>query len=187
MVRPRKILEPAQAGRMNPVIEKALNEQINAELYSAYLYLSMSSWFDSVGLKGFANWERVQAMEEQAHALKIFDYLLTRGGRAIMTQIDAPQVTWKDAANAFETQMAHEIKVTELINNLVDLSIREKDHATLNFLQWFVSEQVEEEDNARTILDQLKMISQEKGVGLLYMLDKELAARTYAQPDSSDS
>lgn len=104
-----------------------------------------------------------------------------------MTKVDAPQVTWKDAADAFETQMAHEIKVTELINNLVDLSIREKDHATMNFLQWFVSEQVEEEDNARTILDQLKMISQDKGVGLLYMLDKELGTRAYPQPDTSDS
>lgn len=172
---------------MNPKIEKALNEQINAELFSAYLYLSMSSWFDSKGLRGFANWERIQAMEERDHATKIFDYVLTRGGRAIMTKIDAPKTEWKDPKDAFETQLAHELKVTSLINNLVNLSISEKDHATMNFLQWFVNEQVEEEDNARTILDQLSMISMEKGVGLLYMLDKELATRVYTPPAPSKS
>jgi len=184
---PKKRVSAAPVGSMNPKVEEALNEQINAELYSAYLYLSMSSWFDSIGLRGFANWERVQAMEERDHGLKIFDYVLARGGRAVMQQIDAPQTEWKDAKDAFETQMAHELKVTSLINNLVDLSITEKEHATVNFLQWFVNEQVEEEENARTILDQLKMISQEKGVGLLYMLDKELGTRTYTAPGTSSS
>jgi ferritin len=184
---PKKRVSAAPVGSMNPKVEEALNEQINAELYSAYLYLSMSSWFDSIGLRGFANWERVQAMEERDHGLKIFDYVLARGGRAVMQQIDAPPTEWKDAKDAFETQMAHELKVTSLINNLVDLSISEKEHATVNFLQWFVNEQVEEEENARTILDQLKMISQEKGVGLLYMLDKELGTRTYTAPGTSSS
>jgi len=185
---PPKVKAPASlAGSMNPKVEQALNDQINAELYSAYLYLSMSSWFDSGGLRGFATWERVQAMEERDHALKIFDYVLARGGRAVMRQIDAPPTTWKDAKNAFETQLAHELKVTGLINDLVNLSFAEKDHATVNFLQWFVNEQVEEEENARTILDQLKMITQEKGVGLLYMLDKELGARTYTPPAPSSS
>ncbi|KAF5089835.1 MAG: ferritin [Euryarchaeota archaeon ADurb.Bin294] len=184
---PKKRVSAAPVGSMNPKVEEALNEQINAELYSAYLYLSMSSWFDSIGLRGFANWERVQAMEERDHGLKIFDYVLARGGRAVMQQIDAPPTEWKDAKDAFETQMAHELKVTSLINNLVDLSITEKEHATVNFLQWFVNEQVEEEENARTILDQLKMISQEKGVGLLYMLDKELGTRTYTAPGTSSS
>ncbi len=181
------VRKSGSAGSMNPKIEKAINEQINAELYSAYLYLSMSSWFDSTGLKGFANWERIQAMEERDHALKFFDYVCARGGRAIMTKIDAPPVSWKSPADAFETQLNHELKVTSLINTLVDLAIAEKDHATVNFLQWFVSEQVEEEENARTILDQLKMISQEKGVGLLYMLDKEMAARVYNPPAPSQS
>jgi ferritin len=184
---PRKKVNVAPTGSMNPKIEKALNEQINAELYSAYLYLSMSSWFDATGLKGFSNWERIQAMEERDHAMKLLDYLLARGGRAIMTQIAAPQSTWKDAKDAFETQLSHELKVTSLIHSLMDLSIAEKDHATVNFLQWFVNEQVEEEENARTILDQLKMISVEKGVGLLYMLDKELGTRTYTAPNTSDS
>jgi ferritin len=174
-------------GAMNPKIEAAINDQINAELYSAYLYLSMSSWFDSTGMKGFANWERVQAREEQDHALKFFDYLCARGGRAILKQIAAPPTIWKTPLEAFETQLDHELKVTDLINNLVNLAMEEKDHATVNFLQWFVSEQVEEEENARTILDQLKMISQEKGVGLLYMLDKELAARIYTPPIQGSS
>lgn len=182
MAPPRKTATAVPIGSMNPKVEKALNDQINAEFYSAYMYLSMSSWFDSAGLKGFANWERVQAMEERDHALKIFDYVLTRGGKAGMKQITAPPVSWKDARDVFEAQLTHEIKVTGLINNLVNLSMAEKDHATVNFLQWFVSEQVEEEENARTILDQLKMISQEKGVGLLYMLDKELATRVYTPP-----
>ena len=172
-------------GVMNPKLEAAINEQINAELYSAYLYLSMSSWFDSNGLKGFANWERVQAMEERDHALKFFDYVCARGGRAIMKQIAAPPASWKSPQEVFETQLDHELKVTGLINSLVDLAMAEKDHATVNFLQWFVSEQVEEEENARTILDQLTMIGQEKGVGLLYMLDKEMATRVYTPPVSS--
>lgn len=173
----------AQVSGMNPKVETALNNQINAEFYSAYLYLSMSSWFDSIGLRGFANWERIQAMEERDHAMKIFDYVLTRGGRALMTQINTPQSSWKDVLDVFETQYAHERIVTSLINDLVNLSTSQKDHATVNFLQWFVNEQVEEEDNARTILDQVKLISQEKGVGLLFMLDKEMAARTYTPPD----
>ncbi len=169
-------------GIMNPKLEKAINEQINAELYSSYLYLSMSSWFDSTGLKGFASWERIQAMEERDHALKFFDHLCARGGRAIMKAIEAPPYSWKSPQDAFETQLEHELKVTGLINNLVDLAMAEKDHATVNFLQWFVSEQVEEEENARNTLDQLTMISQEKGVGLLYMLDKEMATRVYTPP-----
>jgi ferritin len=166
-------------GAMNPKLETAINEQINAEFYSAYLYISMSSWFDSTGLKGFASWERIQAMEERDHALKFFDYLCARGGRAIMQTVEAPPSSWKNPQDAFETQLEHELKVTGLINNIVDLAMSEKDHATVNFMQWFVSEQVEEEENARNTLDQLKMISQEKGVGLLYMLDKEMATRVY--------
>lgn len=169
-------------GGMNPKLEAAINEQINAEFYSAYLYLSMSSWFDSAGLKGFAHWERIQAMEERDHALKFFDYVCARGGRVIMKQINSPPAVWKTPQDAFETQLSHERKVTELINNLVNLAMEEKDHATVTFLQWFVNEQVEEEENARTTLDQLNMISQEKGVGLLYMLDKEMATRIYTPP-----
>ena len=167
---------------MNPKMEKALNDQINAEFYSAYLYLSMSSWFDSIGLKGFAHWERVQAMEERDHALKFLDYVMARGGRVGLRSIETPPIDWKTPTDAFETHLDHEFKVTGLINNLVNLSMAEKDHATVNFLQWFVSEQVEEEENARNILDQLNMISKEKGVGLLYMLDKELATRVYNPP-----
>lgn len=171
----------ASKGIMNPKIEKAINEQINAEFYSAYLYIAMSSWFDSTGLKGFAHWERIQAMEERDHALKFFDYICARGGRAVMKPIDAPPAAWKTPLDVFETQLAHELLVTDMINNLVNLALAEKDHATVNFLQWFVSEQVEEEENARTVIDQLKLISLEKGAGL-YMLDKEMATRIYTPP-----
>jgi ferritin len=171
----------APKGLMNPKIEKAINEQINAEFFSAYLYIAMSSWFDSTGLKGFAHWERIQAMEERDHALKFFDYLCARGGRPVMKAIDAPPSTWKTPDDVFEAQLAHELKVTEMINNLVNLAQGEKDHATVNFLQWFVSEQVEEEENARTVIDQLKLISLEKGAGI-FMLDKEMATRVYTPP-----
>lgn len=169
---------------MNDKMEKAIIEQINAEFYSAYLYLSMSSWFDSIGLKGFAHWERVQAMEERDHALKFFDYVLSRGGRVIVKPIDAPPVQWKNPQDVFESQLQHELKVTDMINNLVNLSMSTKDHASTNMLQWFVGEQVEEEENARTILEQLKMMGKEKS--LLYMLDKELATRVYTPPVPSN-
>lgn len=170
---------------MNPRLEKAINDQIKAELYSAYLYLSMSSWFDSEGLKGFAHWERVQAMEERDHALKFFDYLLSRGGRAVMQAIEAPPLEWRGYKEVFETQLAHEQKVTSLINAIMDLAIAERDHASVNMLQWFVAEQVEEEENAREILDQMSMIEKEKGVGLLFMLDREMGARVYTPPPAS--
>lgn len=182
---PKRTITGIAPGSMNPKIEKAINEQINAELYSAYLYLSMSSWFDSRGLKGFAHWERIQAMEERDHALKFFDYLLSRGGRAVMKAVQAPPSEWKGYKEVFEIQLAHEQKVTSLINAIMDLAIAERDHASVNMLQWFVAEQVEEEENARGILDQMSMIEKEKGVGLLYMLDRELAARVYTPPAAS--
>lgn len=125
-------------------------------------------------------------MEERDHGLKFFDYICSRGGRAIMQPIAAPPSTWKSAQEVFDAQLTHELKVTTLINNLMDLAIVEKDHATVNFLQWFVSEQVEEEENARTILEQLKMINQEKGTGL-YMLDKELGTRVYTPQTQASS
>lgn len=167
---------------MNTKLEKAINEQINAELYSAYLYLSMAAWFNSQGLKGFTNWERVQAQEERDHALKFYDYVLARGGKVTMTLIQGPPTEWKSPADAFAFQLQHEIHVTSLINNLVNLAMKEKDHASYNMLQWFVDEQVEEEGNARDILDKLNLIKEEKGTGVLYMLDKELAMRVYTPP-----
>jgi ferritin len=167
---------------MNQKVETALNDQIRWELYSAYLYLSMSSWYESTGLRGFAQWERVQAQEELAHAMKFFDYIISRGGRAILQPVEAPPSEWKSPREAFEYSFAHEQKVTGLINGLVNLAYKEKDHATANMLQWFVDEQIEEEANASEIVGKLKMISEEKGTGLLYMLDKELGTRVYTPP-----
>lgn len=161
-------------------IEKALNQQINAELYSAYLYLSMSAYFQAMNLKGFANWMRVQAMEEFSHADRFSAFVLDRGGRVQLTAIDGPPVTWKSTLAVFQDTYRHEQKVTGLINALVDLAIKEKDHATNNFLQWFVNEQVEEEAHAEELVQQLKLIG-DAGQGLL-MLDRELAQRVFTPP-----
>jgi len=128
-------------------IEKALNKQINAELYSAYLYLSMVAYFESVNLPGFANWMKVQTQEELMHAMKIYDFVNERGGRVVLKAIEAPPTEWDSPLDAFEATYKHEQKVTGLINNLVNLAIEEKDHATSSFLQWFVNEQVEEESS----------------------------------------
>ncbi len=156
-------------------IQDAINDQINAELFSSYLYLSMSSWFDSQSLEGMAHWMRIQAQEELAHSLKFFDHLLERGGRAMLAAVEGPRKEWGSPLEVFEETLAHEQKVTGLINDIVDRAINEKDHATAAFLQWFVTEQVEEEATASTILDRLRMIG-DNGVALL-MIDKELAVR----------
>jgi len=158
-------------------MEAAINEQINAELYSAYLYLSMSVWCENQNLKGFANWLRVQYQEETAHAMKFFDYVLERGGNVTLKNIDAPASNWKDIIDVFENVLKHEKHITELINNLVQVAIDEKDFATNNMLQWFVNEQVEEEANATEILEQLKL-SEGKGAPL-FMMDRELKTRVF--------
>ncbi len=158
-------------------MEQALNEQVNAELYSAYLYLAMSAWSEGKNLKGFANWLRVQYQEETAHALKFFDYINERGGNAVLKKIEAPTAKWKDIIDVFQNVLKHEQHVTSLINNLVHISNEEKDFATNNMLQWFVNEQVEEEANATEILEQLKMFD---GKGApLFMMDRELKQRVF--------
>ncbi|MBD3367500.1 MAG: ferritin [Candidatus Eisenbacteria bacterium] len=161
-------------------VEKALNEQLNAEMYSAYLYLSMASYFDDEGLDGFANWMRIQFQEEQAHALKIYDFVNERGGRVRLKPIDGPDTDWKSPQDVFEQTLKHEQLVTSLINKLVDLARAESDHATDNFLQWFVAEQVEEEATAESILSKVKRVG-DKGNGI-YMLDKELGSRVFTPP-----
>jgi len=164
---------------MNLKLEKALNDQIKWELYSSYLYLSMSSWYESTGLRGFAHWQRVQAMEERDHALKIYDYIISRGGRVILRQIDAPESEWESPLAAFEHSLSHEQKVTGMINDLVNLAVKEKDHASYNMLQWFIDEQIEEEADAGGIVDKLKVIGGDGGGGMLYILDKDLGTRIY--------
>jgi ferritin len=161
-------------------MEKAINDQMNAELYSAYLYFSMAAYFDSVNLKGFSSWMRVQAMEEQAHTKKFYDYLTSRGGRVVLSEIAAPPSEWTTPLAAFEHALEHEQMVTGRINDLVDLSIELKDHATNSFLKWYVDEQVEEEESADEVIQSLKL--NENNPGGLFIIDKELAARTFVPP-----
>ena len=165
-------------------IEEALNKQINAELYSSYLYLSMQAYFASENLGGFANWMGAQMQEELLHALKIFDFVNERKGRVLMKAIEQPPSEWKSPLNVFEDTLKHEQKVTNMINKLSDLAISEKDHATASFLKWFVDEQVEEEASADKILQQLQMIKE--SAGGLFMLDKELGKRVVKSPTKEE-
>ena len=161
-------------------IQSALNAQINAEMWSAYLYLSMSMAAADKGLKGVANWFAIQFKEEQDHAQIFINYVLSRGGRVLLEPIAAVDTEWDSVLAMFEQTLTHEQKVTSLINDLYNLALEEKDHATRSMLTWFVDEQVEEEDSARDIIDQLRMIDCNK-LGL-YMIDKEMAARVYSTP-----
>ena len=163
-------------------LENALNEQINAEFHSAYIYLSMSSYFLSVGLGGYANWMRVQYQEELAHATRFFDYVNERGGRVKLSPIQEVQVDFTGIVDAFQKTLEHEQVVTGMIDHLMDLAIQESDHATKSFLQWFVDEQVEEEANVEQILNNLKLINGE-GQGLL-MMDREMQTRVFVNPFS---
>ena len=165
---------------MDKKMIKAINDQINAELYSSYLYLSMAAYFDSISLKGSAIWMRVQVMEEQAHTKKFYDYLTARGGRVVLTEIKAPPSEWDTPLAVFEHILEHEQMVTGLINSLVDLSQKLKDHATNSFLQWYVDEQVEEEESADEVIQSLKL--NENNPGGLFMIDKELANRVFVPP-----
>jgi ferritin len=160
---------------ISKTIEAALNRQINREFYSAYLYLAMSAYFENTSLKGFAKWMRVQAKEERMHGEKIYDYVIARGGTVTLEAIEAPKGKWTSAGKVFEEVCAHEQKVTGMIHALVDLATKEKDHATFEMLQWFVKEQVEEEQNAAEILSQIKMVGDV--IGHLFYLDHHLAKR----------
>lgn len=161
-------------------MEEALNRQLNAELYSAYLYLSMAAYYEASDLPGFANWMRVQAQEELTHAMKFFDYIVQSDGRVILETIEKPPEEWESPLDVSKHVLEHERKVTGLINDLVDLALEEKDHATYNFLQWFVAEQVEEENSAKELLRKVKLAS-ESPAGLL-MVDNELAGRVFNPP-----
>jgi len=158
-------------------MRKALNEQVKWELYSSYLYLSMSAYFSSINLPGFTHWMKVQAQEELLHAMMIYDYIVEREGRIELLGIEKPPFEWDSPLQVAEEVYAHEQKVTGMINNLVDLAYLEKDHASLSMLQWFIEEQVEEESNAKGIVEKLKMVSDDGGMGVLYMLDRDLELR----------
>lgn len=165
---------------LTPKIQDALNAQVNAELWSAYLYLSMGMHFEAEGLPGVANWFKIQFQEEQAHATIFMNYINQRGGRVELKAIDGVPTSWASPVEAFKDTLAHEQKVTALINALYKAAEEEADYATRDRLAWFISEQVEEENTARELIDKLKMIG-DNGMGL-YMINTELAARTYTAP-----
>lgn len=161
-------------------LEEAINDQINAEIYSAYLYLSMAAYFDSNNLGGFANWMKIQFQEEMFHAMKFYGFIDERGGRVLMKPIAGPETTWESPLKAFEHTYSHECEVTARINKLMDLAIEERDHMARELLHWFIAEQVEEESSADKIINELKLIG-DNGHGLL-MIDRELAARVFTPP-----
>lgn len=167
---------------LNNKVQDALNEQINAEFWSAYLYLSMAQHFEAEGMPGVANWFKIQFQEEQAHATIFMNYINQRGGRVTLKAIDAVPTSWESPLEAFKATLEHEQKVTALINSLYALAESERDYATRDRLTWFVTEQVEEEDNCRTLIDKFSLIGND-GMGL-YMLDQELGSRTYTAPSA---
>jgi ferritin len=156
-------------------MQKALNGQLNAEIYSSYLYLSMNAYFKSANLDGFANWMNAQAQEELMHAMKFYDFVHQRGGRVLLSAIDSPPTDWDSPLAVFEATLQHEQKVTGFINELVEIALEEHDHATQIFLQWFVTEQVEEEESVGRVLEQLKLLGDSRQG--LFMMDREMAAR----------
>lgn len=160
-------------------MEKAFNDQITFELYSAYIYLSMVAYFEDQGLPGFAAWMLAQYQEEQFHAMKMFNYVGEAGGRVKLGAIDEPQQEWNSPLDAFETALHHEKVVTGRINDMMNLAQDERDHASQIFLQWFVSEQVEEEANVGDIVSKLKLVGDG---GALFMLDRDLGTRVFTEP-----
>lgn len=155
----------------------ALNHQINAEQYSAFLYLSMAAYFNDKGLPGFANWMFVQYQEELSHANKFFNYVVERGEKVELKAIKQMPTSWDGIINVFEATLEHEQMVTSLINGLMDVAVAESDHAAQSFLRWFVDEQVEEEANVQEILDTLKLIDGQ-GNGI-FLLDREMRQRVF--------
>lgn len=158
-------------------MEEMLNKQVNAELYSSYLYLSMASYLEDKDFPGFANWMRIQAKEELDHGMKIYDYLYRRGASVKLTEIEGPKTEWDSVLDVFEHVLEHEQLVTSLINNLLSVAIEENDYATSQFLQWFIEEQVEEEENAMGNVAKIKKVGDSDSI--LYLLDSEFANRTY--------
>ena len=161
--------------RLDPKLESGLNKQINEEMFSSYLYLSMAAYFDSANLPGFANWMRVQTQEETLHAMMFFDYVNERNGRVLLTKIEAPRTEWKSPLAAFTEAYNHEKHISERIRALVKQARKLDDDSTDNFLQWFVAEQVEEEGSTYKIVQQLKLIGDDRAG--LFLIDRELAAR----------
>ena len=161
--------------KIKAAMEKAINDQINAELYSAYLYLSMAAYFESRNMKGFAKWMQIQTKEEVSHAMKFYNFVFERGGKVTLKAVEQPASDWKSPLALFEQVYEHEQKVTNLINKLVEAARADNDMATENFLMWYIDEQVEEEAHAYEAVLKLKMVGDVPQA--LYMLDKEMGAR----------
>ena len=161
-------------------LESAINDQVTFEFYSSYTYLAMAAYCESIDLSGFANFFRLQAKEEIDHAMKFYDYVFQKGGTIVLGEIDKPKDTYKDVVEVFETGLAHEELVTKKIYSIMDIAVAQKEHATISFLNWFVDEQVEEEDNFTTILKKVKRCVDNPHA--LYMIDVELAQRVYVAP-----
>jgi len=161
---------------LNPQLEKAINNQLNSELYSANLYLSMAAYFESINLKGFANWMRVQSQEEVSHAMRLFDHINDRNGRVVVQAVDQPPAEFESVQAVMELTLEHERKITAMIEDLYGEAEAQKDYATKVMLDWFIQEQVEEEKSALEIVEQLRRIG-DTGTGLLF-LDSQLAGRS---------
>jgi ferritin len=161
-------------------LNEALNNQMNSEFYSEYEYISMAAYFHSVDLDGMANYFHVQAKEEHFHAMKIYTFILNKGGKVVLKAIKAPAVDFKSAIEVFENALEHEKSVTKSINDLMDVAIKENDHAVNSFLKWYVDEQVEEESSATKALGKVKLVAG-KGEGMLF-LDQEFAKRSFVEP-----
>ena len=164
-------------------MQEALNGQLNAEIYSSYLYLSMAAYFQHINLGGFAAWMRVQAQEELVHVMKYYDFINERGGRVVLKPVEGPPAEWESPLAAFEAAYEHEQKVSGLINDLVERALEERDHASNIFLQWFVTEQVEEEDTANGVVQKIKLMGDARGGH--FMLDQELGQRIFTPPAQS--
>lgn len=162
---------------LNDKMQKVLNEHLNYEIYSSYLYLSMAAYFESIDLKGFANWMRIQVQEELAHVTKFYDYILERDGKVLLAAIDGPPSSWDSPVAAFVETLEHEQGVTARISSIVKAALEENDFATHTFLQWFITEQVEEEATARDVLQKVKMVG-DSGDGL-FLIDRELGQRVF--------
>src|SRR3712207_793097 len=160
---------------LSRTVQEAMNEQIKNEFYSAYQYLSMAAHCESVNLPGFARWMRIQAREEVEHAMKFYDFILDRGGRVLLQALDQPVADFGSPLEVFEQALEHEQRVTAMINDLYGLAVKENDYASQTFLQWFVTEQVEEEKNAGDVVETLKMIGGKSEA--LFLLDRELGGR----------
>jgi ferritin len=162
---------------LTPAMQKALNTQLNAEYYSSYLYLSMAAYCEEISLKGFANWFRVQVQEEMVHAMKFFEFIINRRGKVELTAIEAPPTKWEQPLAILEASLEHEKSVSQRINKLATLAVKESDHATHAFLEWFLTEQVEEEASVDQVVQQLRL-NNNNPAGL-FMIDRELAQRTF--------